>query len=144
MKKEFHGSRWRTSEVNNWSDLMMNKTCCGRRKQMAEYWVAGAGKHEPAKVRLRKATFWNHILFFPFGKRAESSLRSGGFHYYSISRTFWMIKSLKKVIYVLWLLTCSYMSWCCTMFCNLGTSIWYSWVFHNVRVLHHVKQLLNW
>ena len=24
-----------------------------------------------------------------------------------------------------------------------GTSIWYSWVFHNVRVLHHVMQFLN-
>ena len=62
---------------------------------MAEYWVAGAGKHEPAKVRLRKATFWNHILFFPFGKRAESSLRSGGFHYYSISRTLELIDFLE-------------------------------------------------
>ena len=70
--------------------------------------------------------------------------RSGVFQYYNISRIIWMIKSLKIVNYVLWLLTYCYMSWYCTMLCNFGTSIWYSWVFHNVRVLHHVMQLLNW
>ena len=45
-----------------------------------------------------------------FRTRAESSLRSGDFHYYNISRTIWMIKSLKIVTYVFWLLTCCYMS----------------------------------
>ena len=68
---------------------------------------------------------------------------------FSIFTTFvdwtnWMIKSLKIVTYVLWLLTCCYMSWYCTMLRNFGTSIWYSWLFHNVRVLHHVMHLLNW
>ena len=61
--------------------------------------------------------------------RAESSLRSGVFQYYNISRTIWIIKSLKIVTYVLWLLTCYYMSWYCTMLCNFGTSIWYSECF---------------
>ena len=50
--------------------------------------------------------------------RAESSLRSGVFNHYNISRTIWMIKSLKIVTYVSWLLTCCYMSWYCTMLCN--------------------------
>ena len=62
-----------------------------------------------------------HIL-----TRAESSLRSGVSQYYNISRTIWMIKSLKIVTYVLWLLTCCYMSWYCTILCNFRTSIWYS------------------
>ena len=44
--------------------------------------------------------------------------------YYNISRTIWMIKSLRIVTYVLWLLTCSFMY--CTMLCNFETSIWYS------------------
>ena len=35
------------------------------------------------------------ILYY--ATRAESSLRSGDFHYYNISRTIWMIESLKIV-----------------------------------------------
>ena len=46
--------------------------------------------------------------------RAENSLRSGVFHYDNITRTKWMIKSLKIVTYVLWLSTCCYMCWYCT------------------------------
>ena len=62
-----------------------------------------------------------------------------------------MIKSLKIVTYVLWLLSCCYMSWYCTMLCNFGTSIWYSWVFLNVysfqfslASLKTVKTDLRW
>ena len=87
--------------------------------------------------------FLKSLQYLDLKTRAESSLRSGVFHYYNISRTIWMIESLKIVTYVLWLLTCWYMSCYCTMLCNLGTSILYSYVFHNVRVLHHVMQLLN-
>ena len=73
--------------------------------------------------------------------RAESSLRSGDFHYYNISRTILMIKSLKIVTYVFygsWLVVtclgiapycaisellfgipeCFTMSGYCTMLCN--------------------------
>ena len=56
-----------------------------------------------------------------------------------ISITIWMMKSLKIVTYVL----CCYMSWYFTMLYNFGTFIWYSWVFHNVRLLHHVMQFFN-
>ena len=51
----------------------------------------------------------------------ESSLRSGVFDYYNISRTIWMIKSLKIVTYVLWLLT----------------------LLLHVLELHHVMQFWN-
>ena len=53
--------------------------------------------------------------------RAESSLRFGVFHYYSISITIWMIKSLKIVTYVLMALD----------------------LLLYVLVLHHVMQFLN-
>ena len=53
-----------------------------------------------------------------------------------------MLKSQNIVTYALGLLT-RYMPWYCTMLCNFRSCIWYSYVFHNVRVLHHVMQFLN-
>ena len=76
--------------------------------------------------KYNQLNYYLSTSFYCFITRAESSLRSGVFQYYNISRTIWMIKSLKIVTYVLWLLTCCYMSWYCTMLCNFGTSIWYS------------------